>query len=69
MSNGVAGGRARVAISCKGAHVPSDIMLMGVRWYLAYPLSYRHVEALMEARGVLLDHATVQRWVVQDSPR
>ena len=36
---------------------------------VAYPLSYGHVEALMEERGVLLDHATVQRWVVKDSPR
>ena len=41
---------------------------MGVRWYVAYPLSYRHVEALMEERGVLLDHATIQRWVVKYSP-
>ena len=29
--------RATRAISCKGAHVPPDIMLMGVRWYGAYP--------------------------------
>jgi len=42
---------------------------MGVRWYLAYPLSYRHVEALMEERGVPIDHATIQRWVVQYSPQ
>jgi putative transposase len=48
----------------KGAHFPQDIMLMGVRWYVAYPLSYRHVEALMEERGVPVDHATIQRWVV-----
>jgi len=40
---------------------------MGVRWYLAYPLSYRHVEALMAECGVRLDHATIQRWVVQYS--
>jgi putative transposase len=39
-----------------------------VRWYVAYPLSYRHVEELMEERGVALDHATVQRWVVKYSP-
>jgi putative transposase len=57
-----------MAISVKGAHFPQDIMLMGVRWYLAYPLSYRHVEELMAERGVRLDHATVQRWVVQYSP-
>jgi putative transposase len=43
-------------------------MLMGVRWYVAYPLSYRHVEELMEERGVPVDHATIQRWVVKYSP-
>jgi transposase-like protein len=31
-------------------------MLMGVRWYVAYPLSYRHVEELMEERGMPVDH-------------
>jgi putative transposase len=58
-----------MAISFKGAHFPQDIILMGVRWYVAYPLSYRHVEELMEERGVLLDHATIQRWVVKYSPQ
>ena len=57
-----------MAISFKGAHFPQDIILMGVRWYLAYPLSYRHVEALLEERGVPIDHATIQRWVVKYSP-
>jgi putative transposase len=56
-----------MTISFKGAHFPQDIILMGVRWYLAYPLSYRHVEELMEERGVPIDHATVQRWVVKYS--
>ena len=36
--------------------------------YVAYPLSYRHVEELMEERGVPVDHATIQRWVVKYSP-
>jgi transposase-like protein len=54
-------------VSFKGAHFPQDIMLMGVRWYVAYPLSYRHVEELMEERGVPVDHATIQRWVVKYS--
>ena len=58
-----------MAISFKGAHFPQDIILMGVRWYLAYPLSYRHVEELLEERGVPIDHATIQRWVVQYSPQ
>ena len=56
-----------MAISFKGAHFPPDIILMGVRWYVAYPLSYRHVEALLEERGVPIDHATIQRWVVKYS--
>src|SRR5215467_542307 len=61
-------GRATMAISFKGAHFPPDIILMGVRWYVAYPLSYRHVEELLEERGVPIDHATNQRWVVKYSP-
>ena len=58
-----------MTISFKGAHFPQEIILMGVRWYLAYPLSYRHVEELMEERGVPVDHATIQRWVVKYSPQ
>ena len=57
-----------MAISFQGAHFPQGINLMGVRWYVAYPLSYRHVEELMEERGVPSDHATIQRWVVKYSP-
>ena len=57
-----------MAISFKGAHFPQEVILMGVRWYLAYPLSTRHVEELMEERGVELDHATINRWVIKYSP-
>ena len=52
----------------KGSHFPKDIILMSIRWYVSYPLSYRHVEELMEERGVHLDHATVNRWVIKYSP-
>jgi putative transposase len=38
-------------VSFKGAHFAKDIILVGVRWYVAYSLSYRHVEELMEERG------------------
>jgi len=55
-------------INFKGAHFPKEIILMGVCWYVAYPLSYRHVEELMAERGVPIDHATIQRWVVKYSP-
>ena len=58
-----------MAVSFKGAHFPQDIILTSVRWYVAYPLSYRHVEELMEERGVSVDHATIQRWVVKYSPQ
>jgi putative transposase len=58
-----------MAVSFKGTHFPQEIILMGVRWYAAYPLSYRHVEELMEERGVSVDHATIQRWVVKYSPQ
>ncbi|AIK95660.1 IS6 family transposase [Candidatus Odyssella acanthamoebae] len=55
-------------ISFKGCHFPKDVIMMCIRWYVAYPLSYRHVEELMEERGVYLDHATINRWVVKYSP-
>ena len=57
-----------MAISFKGAHFPQDVILMGVRWYVAYPLSTRHVEELMEERGVEVDHSTINRWVIKYSP-
>src|SRR6266446_6898333 len=58
-----------MAISCKGVHFPKEIILLGVRWYVAYPLSTRHVEELMEERGVELDHATIHRWVINYRPQ
>jgi transposase-like protein len=58
-----------MAVSFKGAHFPPDVILMGIRWYLAYPLSTRHVEELMEERGVNVDHSTVNRWVIKYSPQ
>jgi len=50
-----------MVISFKGAHFPQEIILTGVWWYGAYPLSTRHVEELMEERGVQVDHATINR--------
>jgi putative transposase len=58
-----------MAVNFKGAHFPQEIMLTCVRWYVAYPLSTRHVEELMRERGVPVDHATVNRWVVKYSPQ
>jgi putative transposase len=58
-----------MAVSFKGAHFPPDVILMCVRWYVAYPLSTRHVEELMQERGVSVDHSTVNRWVITYSPQ
>ena len=58
-----------MAVSFKGAHFPTEVILMGVRWYVAYPLSTRHVEELMEERGVHVDHSTMNRWVIKYSPQ
>lgn len=55
-------------IRLKGRHFPKEVILMAIRWYIAYPLSYRHVEELMEERGLKLDHATVNRCVGKYSP-
>ena len=42
-------------------HYPLEVMLPCVRWYVAYPLSLRHVEERMQERGVFVDHSTVHR--------
>ena len=55
-------------LSFKGRHFPKDIILMAVRWYIAYPLSYRNIEEMMAERNVKVDHSTVQKWVVYYSP-
>jgi len=58
-----------MAIDFKGAHFPPEVILMGIRWYVAYPLSTRHVEELMAERGVEVDHSTINRWVIKYSPQ
>ena len=52
----------------KGRQFDKMVILMGVRWYCAYSLSYRNIEELMAERGVRVDHSTVQRWVVKYAP-
>jgi transposase-like protein len=44
----------------KRLHYPLEVMLTCVRWYVAYPLSLRHIEEIMAERGVFVDHATVR---------
>ena len=51
----------------KGRHFDRSVILLCVRWYLAYGLSLRNLEEMMAERGIC-DHATVHRWVVRYSP-
>ena len=55
-------------MSFKGIHFPKDIILMGVRCYVVYPLSTCHVAELMQERGISVDHSTVNRWVIKYCP-
>src|ERR1700761_1761081 len=52
----------------KRLHYPLEVMLSCVRWYVADPLSLRHIEEMMAERGVLVDHATVHRWALKILP-
>ena len=55
-------------ISFKQRHFEKEMILMLVRWYMAYSLSYRDVEELALERGLTVDHSTIQRWVVRYAP-
>ena len=55
-------------ISFKGRHFENTIILMVVRWYVAYSLSYRNIEELVNERGISIDHATINRWVIKYAP-
>jgi len=49
--------------SFAGFRFPPDVIVLAVRWYLRYGLSYRDVEELLAERGITVDHVTVYRWV------
>ena len=55
-------------ISFKGSQFPKDVVLFAVFFYVRYGVSYRDLEEIMEERGVDVDHATLNRWVVRYSP-
>jgi transposase-like protein len=52
----------------RGRRFPEEIIVLCVRWYLRYPLSYRDLEEMMAERGVEVDHATIARWVLHFGP-
>jgi transposase-like protein len=47
---------------------PPDVIVLAVRWYLRFALSYRDVEELLTERGVEVDHVTIYRWVLRFAP-
>jgi IS6 family transposase len=51
-----------------GFRFPSQVIILAVRWYLRFDLSYRDVEELLAERGVEVDHVTVYRWVQRFTP-
>jgi IS6 family transposase len=52
----------------RGRHFRSDVIVLCVRWYLRYPLSYRDLEEMMAERGLAIDHSTIARWVLYYAP-
>ena len=55
-------------ISFKGAQFPKEIILFAMFFYVRYTVSYRDLEEIMAERGVIVDHATLNRWVAKYSP-
>jgi len=52
----------------KWRHFLPEIILLNVRWYCRYSLSYRDLEEMMAERGVKVDHSTINRWVLEYAP-
>ena len=51
-----------------GYRFPPEVIMLAVRWYLRYGLSYRDVEELLTERGIEVDHVTIHRWVQRFTP-
>jgi len=55
-------------INFKASQFEREIILWAVRWYVAYPISYRQLEEMMAERGVAVDHSSLNRWVLKYTP-
>ena len=55
-------------LAIKGLRFPIDVILVCIRWYAAYPLSYRHLEEMRQERGVFVDHSSINRWALRFLP-
>ena len=52
----------------KWRHCSGDIILLAVRWYCKYGISYRELEEMLDERGIKVDHTTIYRWVQKYAP-
>jgi putative transposase len=52
----------------KGRHFDQEIVVLCVRWYLSFKLSYRDLVSMMSERGICLAHTTILRWVQHYTP-
>ena len=57
--------KAREMVSFKDAQFPKEVILHAVFFYARYGVSYRDLEEILAERGVTVDHATLNRWVVK----
>src|SRR4051812_24981191 len=57
-----------MAIDFGGHRFEKEIILLNVRWKLAYALSYRDLEEMMGERGITVDHTSIYRWVIKFTP-
>ena len=53
----------------RGRHFEDVIIILCVRWYLRYSLSYRDLEEMMAERRLSVDRVSIWRWVQHDAPK
>lgn len=58
-----------MTVDFKGAHFPKSVILHAVFFYMRCPVSYRDLQEIMAERGISVDHATLNRWVVRYAPQ
>jgi transposase-like protein len=52
----------------KGRHFDREVVVLCVRWYLRFKLSYRDLVEMMAERGLSMVHTTIMRWVQHYAP-
>ena len=55
-------------LTAKGMRFPIDLIWVCILWQAAYPLIFRHLEAMTEKCGVFVDHSSINRWAIRFLP-